>query len=321
MNFKMTLSLQEIQILQEIAQLLYNFLPGTPHPFADQSISFSGIASELGLGDFWLGGSKLPSITHLLKNTFEKRKELFPTIILETVRRGIIYRGSKGKPITRREIEVLNQLLLKLKCRIPEVYDRNFLNTLSLEGESDKFEEEKINDKTREELKVELMKIEKLSPSQKGFAFERFLTKLFGLFGLKPRAPFRFKGEQIDGSFELDSETYLIEAKWRNEPVGLSELLSFYGKIEGKAKWTRGLFISYSGFTREALTAFSKGRATNLVILTGQDLYFVLSGHEGEFLDLAEAIRAKVRYAGETGDVNLSVYELLLHKGKTKLGV
>lgn len=31
---------------------------------------------------------------------------------------------------------------------------------------------------------------------------------------LQARAPFRLVGEQIDGSFQLGNETYLVEAKW-----------------------------------------------------------------------------------------------------------
>jgi hypothetical protein len=44
--------------------------------------------------------------------------------------------------------------------------------------------------------------------SEAGLALERFLTELFELFALKPRRPFRVIGEQIDGSFELDHDSF-----------------------------------------------------------------------------------------------------------------
>lgn len=72
----MSLSLSETQAIQRIANHLYSFLPGQPHPFANQRISFAGIAYKLGLKDSWMGGSKLPAITSLLENTLEK-KEIF----------------------------------------------------------------------------------------------------------------------------------------------------------------------------------------------------------------------------------------------------
>jgi len=113
-------------------------------------------------------------------------------------------------------------------------------------------------------------------------------------------------GEQIDGSIELDGHTYLIEAKWQDKLVGESELLVLKGKVESKATWSRGLFISYSGFTKEGLEAFSKGKATNLIAMTGEDLWAILDGE----MNLDEAIRLKSRYAAETGKIMIRIYEL-----------
>lgn len=50
--FLMGLSLKEKQIISEINELLCSFLPGEPHPFADEKISFKGVASDLGLDNF-----------------------------------------------------------------------------------------------------------------------------------------------------------------------------------------------------------------------------------------------------------------------------
>ena len=44
----MSLSLSESQAVNEMAKVLYNFLPGNPYPYADQSVSFKGIAYEGG---------------------------------------------------------------------------------------------------------------------------------------------------------------------------------------------------------------------------------------------------------------------------------
>ena len=92
----MSLTLDEIKAISEMAKLLYSFLPGNPHPFADQSISFKGIAYELELGKFWQGGSKLPAITTLLERTLKYKRDKFCALILEIVKRGIKYRANKG---------------------------------------------------------------------------------------------------------------------------------------------------------------------------------------------------------------------------------
>lgn len=155
-------------------------------------------------------------------------------------------------------------------------------------------------------LRDSLMGLHTMSPQQRGFAFERFLNDLFELFQLAPRRSFRLVGEQIDGSFQLGQDVYLVEAKWQNEPTGQSDLLSFSGKVEGKAQWSRGVFISYSGFSQDGLEAFARGKSTRIVCMDGFDLHCVLS----HGLNLGEVIAAKVRRAGETNDAFVSVRDL-----------
>ena len=157
------------------------------------------------------------------------------------------------------------------------------------------------------EFKQRLLEISKLEPQQKGFAFEKFLNDLFDVHKLAPRGSFRLTGEQIDGSFELNSDVYLLEAKWQAKQTSQDDLLIFRGKVESKSTWTRGLFISDSGFTEDGLTAFSRGRATNIIGMTGQDIFFVLSGE----VSLQDTISQKARRAAETGEFYISVYDLI----------
>jgi hypothetical protein len=124
---------------------------------------------------------------------------------------------------------------------------------------------------------------------------------------MQARSPFRLVGEQIDGSIEFEGNTYLIEAKWQNVLVGNTKLLALHSKVSGKATWSRGIFISYSGFTQEGLEAFSKGRSTNLIAVTGQDLYFILESG----MSLDQMIRLKARRAAEEGRAYIPVQELL----------
>jgi len=99
---------------------------------------------------------------------------------------------------------------------------------------------------------------------------------------------------------------------WQDEPVNESDLLVLRGKVEGKAVWTRGLFVSYSGFTQEGLEAFSKGKATNIIGMSGQDIHFIIS----DKVSLIETIRMKARKASETGQFFVSVRDLNLQGTK-----
>lgn len=153
-------------------------------------------------------------------------------------------------------------------------------------------------------LKDELLGLATLQPHPRGLAFEGFLVRLFDAFGMRPREPFRNKGEQIDGSFLLGGETYLLEAKWQNAPTGNADLHTFEGKLGQKAAWARGLFVSYSGFTDDGLAAFGRGKRT--VCMSGHDLFEVLN--RGVPLD--HAIDRKVRRAAEDGMPHTPIADL-----------
>lgn len=153
-------------------------------------------------------------------------------------------------------------------------------------------------------IKAELLQVSSLSAQARGFAFEGFLKRLFDTFGLEAQEPFRLRGEQIDGSFQLGSETYLLEAKWHSQPIGVADLHIFHGKIEQKAAWTRGLFVSNSGFSDDGLVAFGRGK--RIICMDGLDLYDLLDRE----LPFNQVLERKVRKAAETGMPFLRVRDL-----------
>jgi len=60
-------------------------------------------------------------------------------------------------------------------------------------------------------LREELVQVHSLAPHERGYAFEGFLKRAFDASGLAAREPFRNTGEQIDGSFLLGDETYVLK--------------------------------------------------------------------------------------------------------------
>lgn len=170
-----------------------------------------------------------------------------------------------------------------------------------------RFQKEEINVDDLASLRQELLSISQYEPQKRGFAFEKFLVTLFSTFDLEPRNSFRLTGEQIDGSLELNGNTYLIEAKWQEKPTAQDDLLIFRGKVDAKSTWARGLFISYSGFSEDGLSAFGQGRSTNIIGMTGQDLYFILNGE----ISLSDAIGRKARKAAETGAFFVPLFDIM----------
>lgn len=144
-------------------------------------------------------------------------------------------------------------------------------------------------------LQQRLLDLSAMDPHPRGYAFEGWLTDAFNAFGLAAREPFRLRGEQIDGSFQLDGQTYLLEAKWHASQTGAADLHAFHGKLEEKAAWARGLFISNSGFTPDGLVAFGRGK--RVICMDGLDLAETLSRE----LPLDQVLARKARRAAETG--------------------
>ncbi len=157
------------------------------------------------------------------------------------------------------------------------------------------------------QIKKDLVAVSALAPQARGYAFEKLLTDLFDAYGLAAQEPFRLRGEQIDGSFQFGSETSLVEAKWLARPIGVAELHIFHGKIEQKAAWTRGLFVSNSGFTDEGLHAFGRGK--RVICMDGLDLYETLDRK----IPLNHVLERKLRRAAETGFPFIRVRDLFSH--------
>ena len=88
--------------------------------------------------------------------------------------------------------------------------------------------------------------------------------------------------------------------------VDTATLRSFNAKVEDKARWSRGLLLSYSGFSSEGLIAFGRGKS--VICMDGRDLHDILS----HWLDFAAVLAMKVRRAAETGQPFVRVDDLTL---------
>lgn len=302
------MNLVEEQCVEDLADLLYNFLPGS----GNSRTAFPLAAAQVQCQDLWTGGSKRLAIVQMLSSTLGQRRHKFSSLMLTIVRQSMTWRRGKGDPLTRAEVNALNVLLLRLSLKVPELNDPAFLDSLP----SDQIEPETppaeartttLSDELAKTLSARLIGLFDHPPQRRGYEYEGFLTELFAAYGLTPRAPFKLTGEQIDGSFKLHGETYLVEAKWQAGLTGQSDLLTFSGKVSGKATWTRGLFISNSGFSVDGLKAFGTGRRTNIICADGFDLHQVVHNR----LSLIDVLDGKLRRAAETNQAFVPVRELL----------
>ena len=97
----------------------------------------------------------------------------------------------------------------------------------------------------------------------------------------------------------MDSDVYLIEAKWEKKALAEAPLLVFRGKIQGKSTFTRGVFIALNGVSDEAKDAITRGKTPSFFVMDGYDLLMILS----EEMSLRDFLAKRRRLLAEEGRV------------------
>lgn len=156
-------------------------------------------------------------------------------------------------------------------------------------------------------LNTSLLAIEDIpSPQAKGYAFEKYLNSLFKAFGLDPHASYRTEYDQIDGSFILDGNTILIEAKYKANTIPKDDLILFSNKIGSKSHFSKGLFITYSRVDERAIEYFTDS-SSRLVVLTVEELFIMCQNN----IPLQNVLQAKYRSLDERGLIFKHIMNLL----------
>jgi len=140
---------------------------------------------------------------------------------------------------------------------------------------------------------------------QRGLTFERLLSDLFLLYDLEPRLSYNIDLEQIDGSFTLETDDYIVEARWRSVPSGRDDADVFCAKVKSKGKNALGLFVSIMGFASTFLERFKE--STPFITMDGSDLYAVFENR----VRLDDLLRAKKRHANDTGSCHLPYSQVI----------
>jgi hypothetical protein len=125
---------------------------------------------------------------------------------------------------------------------------------------------------TLEDLKNPANYTTTAAKQRRGYEFERYLYDIFEEQQFKAKRPYKRPGEQIDGGIYFEGAWYLVEAKWHAEPLPVSEVYSFKGKVDGKFSGTRGFFISWSGYSPECADALSIGKDLKVILCDAADV-------------------------------------------------
>jgi len=138
------------------------------------------------------------------------------------------------------------------------------------------------------------------NPQKRGKALEGVLNRLFKAHGILVREAFGRRGidsegviEQIDGVVEMDGQTYLVEMKWWEKPLGAAEVSPHIVRVFSRAG-ARAIILSYSGFTDAAIATCRDALRERLVVLgTLQEIVTALE----QGVDLRSLLARKIQAA------------------------
>lgn len=118
---------------------------------------------------------------------------------------------------------------------------------------------------------------------ERGILLEKVLNQLFKTTGVLVREDFRRVSttgigviEQIDGVIQFDGHIYLVEMKWLKNPVTVGDISQHIVRVVNRGS-SRGIFISYSGYTRPAIEVCKESLSNAVIVLcTLEEFVFLL---------------------------------------------
>lgn len=167
--------------------------------------------------------------------------------------------------------------------------------------------EEKLAEIQKHNANIEAIKKElfalfsETNHQKRGKMLESVLNKYFREFHLLVKEDFKRTGEagegiieQIDGIIEIDNQIYLVEMKWKKDPIGSDDIYAHLGRIYHRAN-AHGMFISSSSYTPSGITAAKEALIKNalLVLFDLEELVRVIESET----DFKQYIRDKIQIA------------------------
>lgn len=199
--------------------------------------------------------------------------------LLETVKRGVFKITAEGKKVLESGVEITNEYLMKYKTFV-EFFKPNksvTIEEISIEENITPIENiDKSIKMISSRLSDELLE---MILSKEPIFFERLVLDLLNKMGYafddESAIATKYSGDEgIDGIIKEDkfgfSNIYIQAKRWSGT-VGRPEIQKFLGAVAGQGG-TKGLFITTSSFTREAIEFAKKQLQVKLILMDGKML-------------------------------------------------
>jgi Restriction endonuclease len=123
-----------------------------------------------------------------------------------------------------------------------------------------------------------MRRLEGMTPQRRGQRLNDFVAELFRYWGVdRVQANVRGIGE-IDVAFTIDGMRFLLEAKWEQAAISFEPIAKLSRRITQRLAGTRGVFLSMSGYSDEALRDMLRGQQPDMLLLDRTHFEAMLSG-------------------------------------------
>ena len=198
--------------------------------------------------------------------------------LLETVRRGVFKITSEGEKVLKSGVNITNEYLMQYKSFVEFVRpNKSVQEEVKIEENDTPIENiDKSIKMISSRLSDELLE---MILSKEPIFFERLVLDLLDKMGYafddESAIATKYSGDEgIDGIIKEDkfgfSNIYIQARRWSGT-VGRPEIQKFLGAVAGQGG-TKGLFITTSSFTRDAIEFAKKQLQVKLILVDGKML-------------------------------------------------
>jgi hypothetical protein len=108
---------------------------------------------------------------------------------------------------------------------------------------------------------------------ERGNRFQDLMNRIFKYYCEDSKGDFRRTGEQIDGLFYFEKHWWYVEVRWKEEKASAADVSVLRDRARSAFGGdTKGLFISFNGFTDECKKSMVGKGDERVILMDGYDL-------------------------------------------------
>src|SRR6266536_3188804 len=122
-----------------------------------------------------------------------------------------------------------------------------------------------------------LLRLEGHTPQTRGQRLNEVIAEMLRCWGIEARTSIRSLGE-IDVGFSVGGARYVVEAKWERAKADTGHVAKLQKRVRQRFAGTCGIFLSMSGYSREALADIACGERLEVLLLDASHFEAMLAG-------------------------------------------